>query len=100
MFEEINNSRRRFFGAAAMTIAAAQLGDALKTLLVQNRIRRPHQLRHVTLSLHQPLSHHFTASTRKKACAGQAASGLCRCCGRVSARRKDAVIDFRLTSAD
>ena len=26
MFEEINNSRRRFFGTAAMTIAAAQLG--------------------------------------------------------------------------
>src|ERR1700738_4343012 len=26
MFEEINNNRRRFFGTAAMTIAAAQLG--------------------------------------------------------------------------
>jgi nitrous oxide reductase len=26
MSEEINNDRRRFFGTAAMTIAAAQLG--------------------------------------------------------------------------
>ena len=26
MFEEINHNRRRFFGTAAMTIAAAQLG--------------------------------------------------------------------------
>ena len=32
---------------------AAQLGNALKTLLVQNWIRRPHQLRHVPLSLTQ-----------------------------------------------
>src|ERR1700678_1765267 len=61
LVEEMPGPRRRGHGAKQKQAGlvdrtfechpAAQFGDALKTLRVQNRIRRSHQLRHVALSL-------------------------------------------------
>src|SRR5271170_3287918 len=44
---------------------AAQLDEALKTLLIEYGIGCPHQLCHVVLSSHSPIYLHFTATTHR-----------------------------------
>jgi hypothetical protein len=77
LVEEMPGPRRRSHGTKQKQAGlidrtlechpVAQYADTLKTLLVQNWIRRPHQLRHVALSLPKPLYYHFTATTRQNA---------------------------------